>query len=170
MGLKENYTGTEWQKREEYYRDSLMKLSIPELPTSREVLKLTSALDTLMTEATFDCANIERKYERATLELKNAEAELFNILKQQKLLEGAKVTEADVKGLVKTYLKDNPIGGFQKDIYTILKVTMDRLTYAKAIVKAISEKKGAIISALSILKLEATVSPATKDVNLENIA
>lgn len=168
--MKENYTSQEWAQRESYYRDTLISLTIPEAPTNAEVKVLISALDVIMTEATFECAMIERKFERASLELKNAEAELFNILKQQQLLEGVKVTELDVKGLVKTHLKNNNIAGFQTDIYTILKVTMDRHTYMKAVVKAISEKKSSIISALSILKLEGTLSPNTKDVNLEYIA
>lgn len=168
--MQENYTSAEWKQRENYYRDALMQLHIPESPTSKEVLELVSKLDTFMTEATFEGAIIERKYERASLELKNAEAEMFNILKQQQLTAGVKVTEADIKGLVKTYLKENPIAGFQNDIFTIIKATMDRNVYMKAVIKAIAEKKSSIISALSILKLEGTISPATKDIQLETIA
>lgn len=168
--MKENYTSAEWNDREIYYRNALMQLHVPESPTSVELSQLISKLDTFMTEATFEGAMIDRKHGRATLELKNAEAELFNILKQQQLTAGVKVTEADIKGLVKTHLKTNPIAGFQNDIFTILKVTMDRDVYMKAVIKAISEKKGSIISALSILKLEGTISPATKDVQLESIA
>lgn len=167
--MKENYVGNEWSLREKYYRETLMSLTIPESPTSEEVKLLISALDVIMTEATFECALIERKYERACLELKNAEAELFNILKQEQLIAGAKVTEADIKGLVKTHLKNNNLPGFKTNIYTILKVTMDRHIYMKAVVKAISEKKGSIISSLSILKLESSISPNTKDVKLETI-
>lgn len=168
--MQENYTSAEWAAREVYYRDALMQLYIPESPTSNELSILISKLDTFMTEATFEGGLIKRKHERASLELKNAEAELFNIIKQQQLTEGIKVTEADVKGLVKTHLKKKPIAGFQNDIFTILKVTMDRNTYMESVIKAISEKKSSIISALSILKLESTVSPATKDVQLESIA
>ena len=167
--MKQDYTNAEWKQREEYYRKSLLALSIPELPTTKEVLVLTSALDTLMTEATFEGACIERIYEKASMDLKNAEAELFNILKQQKVVEGLKVTESEVKGLVKSHLKQNPIGGFSHDIFSILKVAMDRNTYMKAVIKAISEKKSSIISTLSVLKLEANVSPATKDVVLNEL-
>lgn len=167
--LKEIYTTQEWKQREEYYRNALIQMSIPASPTTKEVQLLISQLDTFMTEAQFDCAGIRRLHDRASLELKNAEAETFNIIKQQKILEGAKITEAETKGLVKTFLKTNLIAGYKSDIYTIMKATMDRLTYMEAVVKAVGEKKSSIISSLSILKLEAGLSPATKDVKLDYI-
>lgn len=167
--LKETYTPQEWMEREAYYRNALMKMTIPVNPTAREIQTLISQLDSFMTEAQFDCAGIRRMHDRASIELKNAEAETFNIIKQQKLLEGAKITEAETKGLVKTYLKNNLIAGYKSDIYSIMKATMDRLTYMEAVVKSIGEKKSSIISSLSILKLEGTISPYTKDVVLEAV-
>lgn len=158
--MKREYTTKEWAEREEYYINTLNGLVIPEQPTTKEVLKLTSALDKLYTEASFECAMVKRKESRLSLELKNAEAEMFNILKQQQLTAGAKITENDVKGLVKTYLANTPIQGYSHDIYTMIKAVMDRLVFIEAVVKAVSEKKASIISATAMLKIDSSFSSA----------
>lgn len=156
--IKKEYTGQEWQERENYYMDTLAKLTIPEEPTVKEVLNLTSKLDKLYTEASFEYALLKRKESRLTLDIKNAEAEMFNVIKQQQLTSGLKVTETDVKGLVKTYLSTNNIQGYQTDVYTLIKAVMDRLVFAEQVVKTIAEKKAAIISATAMLKIENSFS------------
>lgn len=157
--MKVDYTAAEWAKREEYYITRLNELIIPEEPTTKEILNLTSKLDKLYTEASFEYAVLKRKESRCTMDLKNAEAELFTDLKKKELLAGAvKLTENDVKGIVKTFLKNNPLQNYNKDIYTILKAVMDRLIFAEQVLKTITEKKASIISATSMLKIENSFS------------
>lgn len=163
--MKESYKNCEWLEREEYYKNNLLQLNIPTLPTNDEVLTLISKIDAIMTEATFECAILERKHEKAMLDLKNAETEMFGILKKQQLASGEKITEADTKSLVKTYLNNNPVGGFKKDIYSVIKATIDRYTYMKAVVKILSEKKNSIISILGVLKIESSMSNTVKGEN-----
>lgn len=163
--IKKEYTTKEWTDREEYYINELTSLVIPELPTAKEVLSLTSKLDKFYTEASFEFAIIKRKESRLSLELKNAEAEMFNIIKQQQLTAGAKVTEADVKGLVKTYIANNPLHSYKSDMYTLIKAVMDRLVFIEAVIKTISEKKASIISATAMLKIENSFSGSKENVN-----
>ena len=157
---KTDYTTAEWKLREQYYIDELTKLNIPEEPTTKEILNLTSKLDKLYTIAAFELANLKRKEARFSLDLKNAEAELFNILKKQELTAGNKVTENDVKGIVKNYLMNNNIQGYNNDIYSLIKAVMDRLIFAEQVVKTITEKKASIIAATSMLKIENSFSGA----------
>ena len=157
---KTDYTTAEWKLREQYYIDELTKLNIPEEPTTKEILNLTSKLDKLYTIAAFELANLKRKEARFRLDLKNAEAELFNILKKQELTAGNKVTENDVKGIVKNYLMNNNIQGYNNDIYSLIKAVMDRLIFAEQVVKTITEKKASIIAATSMLKIENSFSGA----------
>lgn len=156
--IKTDYTSKEWKEREEFYVDELIKLSIPEEPTTKNILNLTSKLDKLYTEAAFELAQLRRKEARLNLDLKNAEAELFNILKKQELTAGNKVTENEVKGIVKGYLMSNYIQGYNNDIYTLIKAVMDRLIFAEQVVKTITEKKASIIAATSMLKIENSFS------------
>lgn len=160
--IKKEYTTAEWTLREEHYMNELTSLVIPELPTAKEVLALTSKLDKLYTEASFEFAIIKRKESRLALEIKNAEAEMFNIIKQQQLTAGAKITEADVKGLVKTYLANTPIHSYKSDMYTLIKAVMDRLVFIEVVVKTISEKKASIISATAMLKIENSFSGSSE--------
>lgn len=158
--IKTDYSAKEWKDREQFYIEELSNLTIPEEPTTKEILNLTSKLDKLYTVAAFELANLRRKDARLNLDLKNAEAELFNILKKQELSAGNKVTENEVKGIVKNYLMNNYIQGYNNDIYTLIKAVMDRLIFAEQVVKTITEKKASIIAATSMLKIENSFSGA----------
>lgn len=164
MTIKKNYTLTEWDAREAYYQQEVSALAIPGQPTTKEVMDLTSKLDALYTEASFDYANIKRKEEIANIDLKNAEIELFSTIKQQQLNANAKITENDVKGLVKTYISQNKIKGYNSDLYSIMKFYINRSTFIEQVIKIISEKKQSIIATAAMLKIENSFS-AAKDVN-----
>ena len=158
--VKTEYTSKEWKEREEFYIDSLSKLSIPEEPTPKEALNLISKIDKLYTIAAFELATLRRKDSRLQMDLKNAEADLFNILKKQEITSGNKVTENEVKGIVKNYLMNNTFQGYTKDIYTVIKAVMDRLVFAEQVVKTLTEKKSSIELATRMLKIENSLSGA----------
>ena len=158
--IKKEYTLKEWDAREEYYQDTLMALNLPALPTTKEVMDLTSKLDMYYTEAGFEYAQIKRKEAIILMDLKNAEIEMFSSIKQQQLTAGAKITEADVKGLVKTYISKNPIANYSTDLYTLAKFYMNRSTFMEQVVKMISEKKSSIIATAAMLKIENSFSGA----------
>lgn len=160
--IKKDYTLAEWKDREDYYIDTLSDLTIPEAPTVKEVLNLTSRLDKLFTEASFEYAMLKRKESRLNIDIKNAEAKIFNIVKKKKIIEANdpkfKITERETLGLVTEFLEDNLIQGYNNDVYSLLKAVMDRVTFSQQVVKIIAEKKAGIISATAMLKIENSFS------------
>lgn len=159
--IKREYTLAEWKQREDYYINILETLTIPESPTVKEILNLTSRLDKLYTEASFELSMLKRKESRINIDLKNAEAKAFNIVKKDQLATtGAKITEKEVCGLVKTFLENNHIDGYNNDIYSLFKAVMDRVIFAESVVRVIAEKKASIISATAMLKIENSFSGA----------
>lgn len=157
--IKKDYTLAEWKDREDYYIDTLTDLTIPESPTVKEILNLTSKLDKLYTEASFEYAMLKRKESRINIDLKNAEAKIFNIVKKEQLVDnGLKITEKEANGLVKDFLENNFIQGYNNDIYSLLKAVMDRVIFADQVVRVIAEKKAGIISATAMLKIENSFS------------
>lgn len=165
MGLlQKDYTLVEWDTREDYYSQALIALNFPSQPDTKQVMDLTSKLDALYTEASFDFAYIKRKQELVDMDLKNAEAELFSTIKQQQLNANAKITENDVKGLVKTYIATNQIKGYTSDLYTLSKYYIRRMTFIDRVIKIISEKKQSLIVTSSMLKIENSFSDA-RDLN-----
>lgn len=159
--IKTEYTVSEWKDRENYYISTLENLYIPESPTVKDILNLTSKLDKLYTEASFELSMLKRKESRIALDLKNAEAKIFNIVKQEQLVStGTKITEKEANGLVKEFLEKNYIQGYTSDIYSLLKAIMNRLIFAESVVRIIAEKKASIISATAMLKIENSFSGA----------
>jgi hypothetical protein len=112
------------------------------------------------TEASFEYAQIKRKESMILMDLKNSETELFSTIKQQQLTAGAKITENDVKGLVKTYIANNAMQGYNTDLYTLAKFYMHRSTFMEQVIKTISEKKQSIISTTAMLKIENSLTGA----------
>lgn len=164
--VKKQYTKQEWEEREDYYQKELLKLDSATVgQTTNDVLERLSKLDTLSTIAMFDFMQVERVYERATLDMKNAETEMFTTIKMEQISNGIKVTEADVKGLVKAYLKSNNLPQYHAPIYEVVKAAMHRHSFMKAVVEEIKNKRSSIISSLSLLKIESSLSPATQDIN-----
>ena len=159
--LKENYTVAEWQQKEEHYMKELANVILPEQPTTADVLEVTSKLDSIYTEASFDYAFVKRKESKINLDLKNAETEMFGIIKKQQLSAGAsKITESDVKSLVKNYLATNPLTGYKADIYTTSKAIITRVVFMEQVIKTIAAKSDGLKIAASMLKIEGGFSGA----------
>ena len=161
--IKKEYSIKEWDEREVYYQTAVMAITLPPLPNTKEVMDITSRLDAIYTEASFEFAQIKRKEAIILMDLKNSETELFSTIKQQQLTAGAKITEGDVKGLVKTYISKNPMAGYNTDLYTLAKFYMNRSTFMEQVIKTISEKKQSLICDSAMLKIENSLSGA-KDV------
>ena len=158
--LKNEYTHEEWKQKEQYYIDALMNMVIPKQPTSKEIMEYTTQLDQLYTEAGFDYANVSRALEIVNIDLKNAEAELFASIKKQQLSAGVKITENDVKGLVKTHIGTHKLKGYQSDLYSVIKYYIDKNTFMQQVVKTISEKKNSLITDTAMLKIENSLTGA----------
>ena len=142
--IQSTYTNKEWEDKENEYILKINSIVIPLKPTPIEVMGIVSRLDNLHTEASFDYSNFKRKLELANMDLKNAEIEYFSIIKHQQQNLGYKVTESDIKGLVKSYISNNIINGYSSDLYTLVKYYIFRTTFMDQVLKSILEKKESI--------------------------
>lgn len=164
MELKRQYTKEEWEIKEEEYINALLRLKSASVnQTKDDVLDRLSQLDGINTIATFDFMQCERNLERTEMDRKNAEVELFTLIKIEQLDKGNKCTENEVKGLVKKHLKENPLPGYKTPVFAVLSVVMHRHAFMKSVIEDIKNKRSSIISSLSLLKLESSLSPATQD-------
>lgn len=162
-GIKKSYTKQEWEAREQYYINKIQTLSIPIQPVVKDIVELTSKIDALLTEALFDFSTTKRDESRISLEMKNAEAELFVTIKQNQLKSGGKVTENDIKGLVKKFLKSNDFSNYGENVYTVFINAQDRHSFMEGVVKCLSEKKSSLIADVSMLKLENSFASSKDD-------
>lgn len=142
--IQSTYTNKEWEDKENEYLLKINSIVIPLKPTPIEVMGIVSRLDNLYTEASFDYSNFKRKLELANMDLRNAEIEYFSIIKHQQQNLGYKVTENDIKGLVKSYISNNIINGYSSDLYTLVKYYIFRTTFMDQVLKSILEKKQSI--------------------------
>ncbi|WP_238918171.1 hypothetical protein [Clostridium sp. YIM B02555] len=142
--IQSTYTNKEWEDKENEYLLKINSIVIPLKATPIEVMGIVSRLDNLHTEASFDYSNFKRKLELANMDLRNAEIEYFSIIKHQQQNLGYKVTENDIKGLVKSYISNNIINGYSSDLYTLVKYYIFRTTFMDQVLKSILEKKQSI--------------------------
>lgn len=152
--IQPTYTNKEWEEKEKEYITKINSIILPLNPTRIEVMEIISRLDTIYTEASFDYSNFKRKLELSSMDLKNAETEYFSIIKQQQQSSGAKITENDVKGLVKTYISNNTINGYSADLYTLVKYYIFRTTFMEQVLKSILEKKQSINIATAMIEIK----------------
>lgn len=152
--IQSTYTNKEWEEKEKKYITEVSSIILPLNPTPIEIMELISKLDAIYTEASFDYSNFKRKLELASIDLKNAETEYFSIIKQQQQSLGSRITENDVKGLVKTYISSNIINGYSSDLYTLVKYYIFRTTFMEQVLKSILEKKQSISISASIIEIK----------------
>lgn len=152
--IQATYTNKEWEEKEKEYITKINSIILQLNPTPTEVMELISNLDAIYTEASFDYSNFRRKLELANMDLKNAETEYFSIIKQQQQNSGAKITENDIKGLVKTYISSNIINGYSADLYTLVKYYIFRTTFMEQVLKSILEKKQSINIVTTMIEIK----------------
>lgn len=152
--IQSTYTNKEWEEKETEYINKINSIILPLDPTPVEIIKLISRLDAIYTEASFDYSNFKRKLELANIDLRNAETEYFSIIKQQQQSSGSKITENDIKGLVKTYISNNPISGYSADLYTLVKYYIFRTTFLEQVLKSILEKKQSISMTIAMIEIK----------------
>lgn len=155
--LKESYTTSEWASREAYYVEEVGKLSIPVDPTPKEIVNLESMIDSLLSEALLDQAYIRRRYDKAHQDMKLGQTELHFQVKSDPAYEKSRLTTDDIKSLVITELKSQPLAGYSLDIFTIVNAINYRSTFIGEIVRILTEKKSSLMIVSSMMKIEAKV-------------
>lgn len=159
MNVKEVYTNTDWTNREAYYVGEVGKIVLPMDPGSKDIMRIVAEIDSLLAEASLECAYLKRKFQDLETKMKLSEKETFITLKQNPGSTGvAKLTESDVKGLVVKYLRSHPLTGMKADIYTVLQSVEYRYVFIDAVVKMLTDKKMSIFADKAMIAIEAGIS------------
>jgi len=156
--VKAAYTATEWAARESYYVDAANKIDIPSDPMPRDVKHIISQLDTLISEALLDYSYVRRAFSKAENVMKLATTETFSIVKANNSASN-KLTADDVKSLVVSYLRKNPLPGYKICIYDLVANYEDRQIFMQEMVRMLQGKKEALITDTAMIKIESNLTP-----------
>jgi hypothetical protein len=167
--VKAQYTDKQWEAREQYYMQELSYINLPEAPTSKDIMKIAALSDSLLTEALMDYAYIKRKFEIINNKVKNSKESLFSKIKHGQIgtAPTAKLTEAEIKGMVIGYMETNILEETKKEDkdgnitgLTILQLhekALERNEYITSVVKSLTEKKASLITDAGVLKIESNI-------------
>lgn len=154
MQLKETYTQAEWLDRERHYIEQVQGLQIPLDPNTKAIIALESAIDSVLSEALIEKSYLKRRYDKAEQDMKLSEKELHFQIKTDPNNQGLKLTSDDLKSLVVTQLRHNPLPGYPTDIYSIVRSIGYRLSFIEEVVRTLHEKKQSLIIISSMMKIE----------------
>ena len=168
--VKSAYSSTDWNIREDYYKNACGGITIPPQPTTKDIMRLTAEIDAILSEALLELAYIKRNYSNYKTKMTLAEKEAFLLCKQTGLATNQKITEKEVTGMVVKYLKDHPLDGAKHSIYTLVHNVEYRLTFMESVVKILTEKKAGLISDNTMLKIEASLSDVGQTSNAQQSA
>lgn len=155
FGVQNIYTEEQWRNRELHYTEALVNLVVPTQQELNTIATFNAALDQIQTEALLEIALIERQYEKFNNLIKNAEKEIYIILKRDELKKDskAKLTVADVDGLVVNHIKNNEVDGYL-NLYLIREKVFNRLAFMKRVVEILRDKQQALITVNLLFKVE----------------
>lgn len=165
LNVRQNYKSDEWTARETYYVQEIAKLNISTTPTTTEVMSLTAGIDSLLGEALLDFAYLKRKYDKFNQRLKIMEKEAFHVVKNDPNNATKKLTEAEIKGMVITYIKSHPIQLSPNNpkavanLFVIIEGIEERYIYMDYVVGILKEKKMALFADKSMMQIEAGINP-----------
>lgn len=155
FGVQNIYTEEQWRNRELHYTEALVNLVVPTQQELNTIATFNAALDQIQTEALLEIALIERQYEKFNNLIKNAEKEIYIILKRDELKKDSKskLTVADVDGLVVNHIKNNEVDGYL-NLYLIREKVFNRLAFMKRVVEILRDKQQALITVNLLFKVE----------------
>lgn len=155
FGVQNIYTEEQWRNRELHYTEALVNLVVPTQQELNTIATFNATLDQIQTEALLEIALIERQYEKFNNLIKNAEKEIYIILKRDELKKDskAKLTVADVDGLVVNHIKNNEVDGYL-NLYLIREKVFNRLAFMKRVVEILRDKQQALITVNLLFKVE----------------
>jgi hypothetical protein len=151
--VKALYSVSEWALREQYYIDEVKTIDIPADPTTGDIKRITSEIDSILSEALTDFAYIRRNFEKYDTLMKLATTEAFSTVKSS-IPTTQKPTEAEVKSQVVTYLKKTPLQGMKLPIYDLVMNYEERHIFMQEIIRILEGKKGALVTDNAMLKIE----------------
>lgn len=159
-GLMKYYDYSQWNAREDWYTASIQNITIPNFPDTKDIQRITSQIDFVLSQALIDCSNIQNQRDKWKLNKDLMEKEAYSIQKQIAIAPPAngvaapqKVTEKEILSLVTIYLK-NTIVEMNCNIYTLYQEFEKRYTFIHSVVTVLKEKKQALVADIASIKLE----------------
>ena len=163
---KKTYTVQEWDEKENFYQTQINAISIPIAPTTGDIQQAAIAIDKLLGVARIDLAYINQKYTEYDTRLKIDEKRLFVDLKLNppKDYSSLKLTVDEMKGVVSSFIANNPYAGSTRTLYDLTIETSKRYIFMQNVVKILEDKKDLLITHSGILKIESSVSNMSPNV------
>lgn len=151
-----SYSNDEWNIKEMWYTEELLKLQMPPIPTSADIRAYSVEIEKLLTTARIDYAFIKQNFEEYDSIMDAMEKRLFLELKTNPpvILSGLKMTVDEIKGAVIQHLQNT---AFKKglSIFSIVTVSRRRNTFMDNVVKALVEKRENIVTHITLNKQDA---------------
>lgn len=149
-----------WLQVEDYYRDQIDRIHIPDDPKPNDITQINAALERLYHEARLDYLYTQKAFDRVDRGYKMLKRALWPIAKV-----GKNVEERD--HLLQDHLMNTPMDQLPANaisnlglpvlpvnIYLIYETYKERMDYMKAILDIISDKTSRLITDSGAMKIE----------------
>lgn len=160
--MKQKYSVTDWQKREQEYIDSVNSIAIPYEPDDTDITSINAMIDSVYTIAKVEQAIYSRLYDRNHQRRKNSEVEVYLISKRGLPLDTngnpQKTTESELKALGVEFLKNNKVDSTSYNVYELESLAADRKVFMDSIVDILKSKSDKLITDSGALKLAVQIN------------
>lgn len=166
--FRRTFSKAEWEQIEDFLIQEVNNISVPERVTPQDITKLNARLDELSAPVMWLYATTKRTYESVEMDRKNAEKQVYLIVKDmtddQGNPTGKKKTEAEISAAIVEFLNTTPLKKpdgtpMPNSIYVMEKAAMERFMFMDAVVSTMKQKGEKLITDLGAIKLEVMVSP-----------
>lgn len=156
------YSKAEWEQIEDFLIEQLNSIQLPEQVTPQDIMALNARLDELATPVMWLYQQTKRTYEAIQMDRKNAEKQVYMIVKDAVDANGnptgKKRTEGEIAAAIVEYLNQTPVGDYPNSIYVMEKAAMERYLFMDAVVSVLKQKAEKLITDLGAVKLEASLT------------
>lgn len=161
------FTRSEWEKIEEWLIEEINKIVIPDRVTPEIIQQLNAQIDKLTVPVMWLYALTKRNYESLTMDRKNAERQVYLLVKDEIGPDGKptgkKRTEKETEAHITQYLNTTPLQkadgtSMPAPIYVMEKSAMERFVFMQAVVDMLKQKSDKLITDLGAIKVEAQVT------------
>jgi hypothetical protein len=159
---KQNYTTTEWEKREEIYVQECNKLTFnADNVTGNFIAVMAAKIDALLTPLRIDHIRMQQAVSRYENLIKVKEKLYFSTIKNGT---SVKLTVDEIKSLITDKIDNDRSYEEGINLYDAVIRYTSRVTATKGFIDALQDKKDALILYSAILKVENTTNNFTPNV------
>lgn len=155
-----NFTSGQWTLVEDYYRENLDKIHIPDDPKPYDITSINSQLEKLYHEARFDYLEVCKKFDSVSNAYKKLKRALYPLAKSGKNAEEREHLLQDYL-MITTLDKIDPVitkalglPTTPVSIYIIYEGYKNRVDFMKSVLDIISDKTSRLITDSGAMKIE----------------